>query len=112
MAAAWMAGLHSALGDSDRALGLLERDVRDEDRLLSSVYEWEFYDRIRENPRFAALLQQMNLPGSIGRRRVTVGPRSPPLSRRISRLRRPSVRYRCAADSGTLTESWPSVHWG
>jgi len=68
---AWSAGLDAMLGNSDSALGLLERDCREGDRLLSSVYEWEFYDPIRENPRFSALLHEMNLPTAVGWRKVT-----------------------------------------
>jgi len=71
---AWRAGLDAILGDPDGALALLERDVREGDRLLSSVYEWEFYDRIRGDPRFAALLHQMNLPATVGWRRVEAAP--------------------------------------
>jgi len=74
VAPTWLAGLHAVLGNTDTALGLLERDLRDGDRLLSSVYGWEFFDSVRGDPRFGGLLREMNLPADLTGHRMGPAP--------------------------------------
>jgi adenylate cyclase len=54
--------MHSALGDKQRALELLEEDQRRGDHILWLHYQGVFYDPIRREPRFVALLREMGLP--------------------------------------------------
>ena len=54
--------LYSALGEKGKALDLLEKDWREGDRILWLFYQGVFYNPIREEPRFRALLQQYRLP--------------------------------------------------
>ena len=57
-----LAMLYSALGEKRRALDLLEKDYRDGDRVLWLRYRGVFFDPIRGEPRFLALLRQSRLP--------------------------------------------------
>ena len=57
-----VAMLCSVLGEKARALDLLERDYREGDRVLSLMYRGLFFDPIRDDPRFVALLRQYGLP--------------------------------------------------
>jgi adenylate cyclase len=57
-----LAMLYSALGEKRRALDLLEKDHREGDRVLWLFYRGVFFDPIRHDPRFAALLQELRLP--------------------------------------------------
>ncbi len=57
-----LAMLYAALGDRLRALDLLEKDARDGDRVLWLYYRGVFFDSIRSDPRFVALLHAEGLP--------------------------------------------------
>lgn len=57
-----LAMLHAALGEKERALDLLEKDSRDGDQVLWLYYRGMFFDSIRDDPRFIALLRQFGLP--------------------------------------------------
>ncbi len=60
--ASWRAGLHALLGEKETALSILERDCREGDRTLIFDHGWEYFDPVRFDPRFAALLRGLNLP--------------------------------------------------
>ena len=57
-----LAMLYSTLGDKDTALRLLEQDSREGDQVLWLFYRGTFFDPIRDDPRFIALLRQFRLP--------------------------------------------------
>jgi adenylate cyclase len=61
---AHLAMLYSALGERERALDLLEQDYREGDAILWLYHEAVFFDPIRDDPRFVALLQKYRLPDS------------------------------------------------
>jgi adenylate cyclase len=63
-----LAMLYSALGESAKALDLLEQDARDGDRVLWLWYRGVWFDPIRADPRFVALLRQYGLPLERARR--------------------------------------------
>jgi adenylate cyclase len=54
--------MYSALGDASKALDLLEKDFREGDRALWLWQRGVFFDPIRNEPRFVALLRQYGLP--------------------------------------------------
>lgn len=58
----YRAMLHAAVGETDRALTDLEEDLRSGDGLLWLHYRGVFFDPIREEPRFRALLRAYHLP--------------------------------------------------
>ena len=60
--AAHLAMLYSALGERERALDLLEQDYREGDAILWLYHRATFFDPIREDPRFVALLRNYRLP--------------------------------------------------
>jgi len=68
-----VAGLQAMVGDSDAALSLLERDTRSPSPGLVSLYgyQWEWFDPIRDDPRFAALLRSLRLPETVTWRHVS-----------------------------------------
>jgi len=81
---------HSALGEAETALDLLERDYREGDRTLWLFYRGVFYDPIRTHPRFVALLRRYGLPdGPIPRARPGPGPTPRPRRARRARAARP-----------------------
>lgn len=57
-----LAMLYAALGDKSRALDLLEQDLREGDRVLWLFYRGVFFDSLRDEPRFIALLQKYGVP--------------------------------------------------
>lgn len=59
---ALMAAAHSALGDKDRAMELLEKAYIRHDVLIRYIGVAYEYDGLREDPRFKDLLKRMNLP--------------------------------------------------
>jgi len=64
--AAHLAMLYSALGDRERALDLLEQDYREGDAILWLYHRGAFFDPIRDDPRFVALLRKYRVPGKGG----------------------------------------------
>ncbi len=54
--------LYAAMGQDEKALGLLERDLREGDHVLWLHYRLIAFDRIRDHPRFVAMLREMGLP--------------------------------------------------
>jgi adenylate cyclase len=54
--------LRAALGENAVALDLLEKDAREGDGVFWLYYRGAFFDAIRDDPRFVALLQQFRLP--------------------------------------------------
>ncbi len=56
------AGLYAALGQSERALDLLEHDYREGDRILWFEYQYPPFDLLWAHPRFRALLREYRLP--------------------------------------------------
>jgi adenylate cyclase len=62
--ASHLAMLYSAIGEKSRALDLLERDDREGDRILWLTYRGVFFDPLRDEPRFLALLRKNRLPVS------------------------------------------------
>ena len=57
-----LAMLYSALGEKETALDLLEKDSRDGDQVLWLFYRGVFFDAVRDDPRFVALLRKFRLP--------------------------------------------------
>jgi TolB-like protein len=64
-----LATLHIALGENDRALALLEENDRQGDRTWWFNYLDEGLDPVRDDPRFMAMLQALNLPTKLSRQR-------------------------------------------
>jgi len=54
--------LRAALGENDRALDLLEQDFREGGRVLWLYYQGVWFDGLRGEPRFRALLRKYRLP--------------------------------------------------
>ncbi len=63
----YAASLCAVLGESERALALLERDAREGDNALWHNYQFPVFDGIRKDPRFIALLRAQNLPTTLAR---------------------------------------------
>jgi len=59
---AHLAMLYSAFGERKRALDLLEQDFREGDAILWLYHRGVFFDPIRNDPRFGALLRKYRLP--------------------------------------------------
>ena len=57
-----LAMLYSAIGEREKALDLLEQDVRGDDATLWLYFRGSLFDPIRDDPRFAAVLRQYRLP--------------------------------------------------
>jgi adenylate cyclase len=65
---------YSALGEKGKALDLLEREQREGDRALWSQYQMVEFDPIRDDPRFVAMIRELNLPADVSRPRWTPPP--------------------------------------
>jgi adenylate cyclase len=65
--AAHLAMLYSAIGERGRALDLLEQDYREGDAILWLYHRDIFFDPIRDDPRFTALLREYRLPAGAPR---------------------------------------------
>ena len=63
--AAHLAMLYSALGERERALELLEQDYREGDAILWLYHRDIFFEPIRDDRRFEALLREYRLPGTL-----------------------------------------------
>ncbi|HLM91917.1 MAG TPA: adenylate/guanylate cyclase domain-containing protein [Thermoplasmata archaeon] len=59
------ASFYAIWGEKEKALTLLERDFIEGDRTLWSFYQSELLDPLRDDPRFIAILKDMNLPTAI-----------------------------------------------
>ena len=57
-----LAMIYAALGQNGRALDLLEKDLQEGDGILWLFHRSVFFDPIRDDPRFVALLRQYQLP--------------------------------------------------
>jgi serine/threonine-protein kinase len=55
------AWIHLGLGEIDAAFGWLDRAVDECDQLMMPIKTYKFFDPIRSDPRFQALLRKMNL---------------------------------------------------
>ncbi len=55
------AWIYLGLGDIDEAFTWMERAIDERDPLMSPIKSYEFFDPLRSDPRFAALLRKMNL---------------------------------------------------
>jgi adenylate cyclase len=62
-----LAMLYSVLGDSARAMSLLEKDYENGERVLWLWHRGVYYDPIRDTPRFQALLRRYGLPTDLHR---------------------------------------------
>ncbi len=66
-----LALFHAALGETEMALELLERESREEYGGLWYVYQSVAFDSLRDDPRFHSLLKRQNLPiNAVLRRRA------------------------------------------
>jgi len=75
VAAAHAAEGYALLGEDEKALKLLEVDLREGEKLLWAIYQGWGMDRLRDDPRFIALLRAADLPTTLSRPRW-----SPPVS--------------------------------
>jgi tetratricopeptide (TPR) repeat protein len=66
------ASFYANWGENEKALTLLERDWLEGDRTLWSFYQSELLDPLREDPRFIAILKDMNLPTTVPARRANI----------------------------------------
>jgi hypothetical protein len=55
------AWIHLGLGETDAAFEWLDRAVDECDQFMMPIKSYEFFDPIRSDPRFVALLRKMNL---------------------------------------------------
>jgi adenylate cyclase len=62
--------LYSVIGETSRALDLLEEDHRNGDQILWLYHRGIFFDPIREDPRFPALVEQYGVPLGIRKNRL------------------------------------------
>ncbi len=58
---------YARLGEVEKALALIERDYREGDRVLWNSYQGNWFDGMRNEPRFLAILRAMNLPTTLKR---------------------------------------------
>lgn len=58
----YVAGLYAVLGEKEKALSLLEHDSRSGDQSLWIDFRHDWFDSVRNEPRFRALLREINLP--------------------------------------------------
>ncbi len=86
----YLAMLHATVGEYSEALDLLEKDHREGDRILWLFYRGVYFDPLRQDPRFIALLQEIGVPTHAIKRPPlrSVGGRPP--SRARGKGRRPS----------------------
>jgi len=62
-----VAGGYAMIGETEKAFELLEKDSREEARVLWASYQDIAFDSIRDDPRFLAMLRELNLPTTISR---------------------------------------------
>lgn len=68
-----LAMMYAALGERSKALDLLEQGYREGDRVLWLWYRGIYFDSIRNDPRFVALLHEYGLPRGSGNPRPAAG---------------------------------------
>jgi eukaryotic-like serine/threonine-protein kinase len=68
----WIAAIQAVLGDKEKATELLERDLREGDKAFWFLYQAMFFDPLRNEPRFTALLRSYNLPTTTPNRILTL----------------------------------------
>lgn len=56
-----------ALGENDRGFELLEQACRDRDGAFLFVMPLPVFDRVRDDPRFAAIMRKVGLPDAAWR---------------------------------------------
>jgi tetratricopeptide (TPR) repeat protein len=49
------------LGETDKAMGFLEKGVEKHDMEMAYLATYKFYDHLKDNPRYMELLKKMNL---------------------------------------------------
>jgi hypothetical protein len=54
--------VYLGLGDFDKAMSWLQRAADERDGSMRGINVWLYYDPLRSDPRFQALLQRMNFP--------------------------------------------------
>jgi tetratricopeptide (TPR) repeat protein len=59
--ASCFAWIHLGLDEIDEAFTWLDRAIDERDPMIVPIKSYEFFDSIRSDPRFAALLRKMNL---------------------------------------------------
>jgi adenylate cyclase len=62
-----LASMYAGLGDKEKALKVLERDHSEGGDALWNVYAEYWFDAIRQDPRFSAILRSLNLPTTVAR---------------------------------------------
>lgn len=60
--ASCFAWIQLGLGEIDEAFAWMDRAIDERDPMMVPIKSYEFFDPIRSDPRFAALLRKMNLP--------------------------------------------------
>jgi hypothetical protein len=58
----FLAGIHIALGDNDRAIEFLEKSYEEHSHWLISLHIDPSMDGLRDDPRFLNLLRRIGLP--------------------------------------------------
>jgi len=71
---AHLAMLYAAIGERAKALDLLEKDFAEGDQVLWLFYRGVFFDSLRNEPRFVALLEKYGIPNLSPRRWPSPGP--------------------------------------
>jgi hypothetical protein len=56
------AGAYALAGNRDKAFELLNQALADKDDELTAVIRFPAFDSLKSDPRWAALLQKLNLP--------------------------------------------------
>jgi adenylate cyclase len=69
-----LAMLYSVVGETAKALSLLEKDYENGERVLWLWHRGVCFDPIRDEPRYRALLKRYGLPLDLHRPLVTIGP--------------------------------------
>jgi class 3 adenylate cyclase/TolB-like protein len=59
------AAYYALVGDTEKALSVLEREQTEGDRALWAPYRMSWFDSIRNDPRFVAMIRAMKLPTTV-----------------------------------------------
>jgi tetratricopeptide (TPR) repeat protein len=65
--ASCFAWIHLGLGELNEAFAAMDRAIDERDPMMTPIRSYPFFDPVRGDPRFAALLRKMNLESTIGR---------------------------------------------